>query len=643
MAQKVGAWTDLRRWIYKEGFAIKKGDGTGKGKETHLLLNGGRFILPDDRNVEFLNRYARALFEGEWQYVVEKKTTPLYYMMCEFDIKLEGREITREEIEAIITIVQSKVMSVAFPDRDVRVVVCTAPSKPSTLDDNTPVVQSGIHTLWRVLVDGTTSWQLRAWMLRTLESELAGFKEDGVTPKFPLLTRWSEAFDSCIFEANGLRMVGARKAIKCPECDGQSYKNDGEWGKVCAGCQNVGRIDLGRPYNLLYVAKADGSVDYEFTETLRRDPMALVQYTSIRAINPNGSRPDKPWEITFPSTEVKSVVVEDAKRDKGAKRKAKLKKGAEKDPVAMEEAMTAAQKKKEKQGELVDVAPDDPRYAKIAEFLLGEFNGPPIPTNIKTSKAGDIYIINTECHYCQNKAGMHAHSSVFFIIRPKGCVQRCFSPKDIIYKNGKTCSQYVSTSHPLPKDLKELIFSDGVLRTRRHEEKKAKLAHQVFDHRPPSNGFATRPTVQAASALVKSFTEGNMEDGPSLDEMARMAEDEVNRQEAEQIEEQERIAMELGLGGGLAPTSLPPQPLAPTTKRSPPIAAAVAANVDDGTQQQVPTTMTVQEARRKPSDVMVIRYGARDYKYEERAARLKPRYTPFDFANAVKSANYKIV
>ena len=481
--QSVGAWTALRRWIYSEGFAIKKGDGTGRGKETHLLLNGGRFVLPDNRNAEFLNKYARALFEGEWQYVVEKKT-PIFHMMSEFDIKIRDREVNRDEIDAMVRIVQ-RVMSQAFPETDVSVAVCTAPPKEAKLDDDTPCIQSGLHLIWRVLVDDQTSWQVRAWMLRALEAELR-------PDNFPLATRWAEAFDSAIFGANGLRMVGSRKAIKCELCDGNSYKNVGEWGSVCPSCQNVGRIDLGRPYDLLYLACSDGSPDFEETERIKRDPVRLVQLTTIRAINPDGTRPESAPELHFPDEDTRARVIADAKRDKSAKRTAP-KKGAEKDPVAAAQASEAGKKKRDKKGELVDLSPDDPKFIAISEFLRTSFEGMPVAKSVKQG-GGDFYIVNTECHFCLNKGGCHKSSTVYFVVRPKGCVQRCFCVKDAVQpRGGKQCSQFVSPPVQLPRELKKTIFTEGVLRMRRREEYKTKLAESLFNR---------RPVVRAAEELV---------------------------------------------------------------------------------------------------------------------------------------------
>lgn len=605
--QKVGSWTNLRRWIYREGYAIKKGDGTKRGSETHLFLNGGRCEIPDEKNAQFLSLYARSLFEDDWVYVVEKKTTPIFYFMNEFDIKIRDREMTRDELDRIVRIVQ-RVMSSAFPGRDVRLAVCTAESKPATLDDGTPVIQSGLHLLWRVTVDGETAWQLRAWILRALEAEMTDM---------PLATRWAEAFDDCIFRLNGLRMLGSRKAIICPQCKGQSYKREGrdddEWGTVCSGCQDIGRIDLGRPYSLLYVAGPDGAPDEEFTLKLKRDPMALVLFTTIRAINPDGTRPNKAMEIAFPDAETKATVIADAKRDKSQKKHdTKAKKGPQKDAVAVKDADAKAKKKQERRDSLEDLSPDTLQYPAISEYIRNEFNGLPNVIGIKKGGSGDFYIVNSDCHYCYNKGGMHNHSSVFYVLRPKGCVQRCFCPKDIVQPaGGKRCSAYVSKAHPVPSDLQELIFSEGVLRTRRREERRAKLAAEVFaSTMQPPPPPASVPQAQAQAAVEE-------EEDEDLDALMRIAE------------------AEAGVG------TPPPGPEEEEELGMPPPAPAPQAQAQAPRQQQAH-----QEARRDrrfdPRTVMVVRPGT-EYKYKDSRDAIKPIYTSGDFLNAMKNANYKIL
>ena len=59
---------------------------------------------------------------------------------------------------------------------------------------------------------------------------------EDMTKVVPWIEMWTEMYDPCVFRKNGLRMVGANKAIECPTCDGKSFKRtekDG-LGEVCS-------------------------------------------------------------------------------------------------------------------------------------------------------------------------------------------------------------------------------------------------------------------------------------------------------------------------------------------------------------------------------------------------------------------------
>lgn len=101
---------------------------------------------------------------------------------------------------------------------------------------------------------------------------------------------WSVTLDPAVFNKNGLRMVGSRKAGICPDCKGRSikaYKSTGtnetsEAAVFCSTCQNHGKIDLGRPYSVFYGSNQEGGIDQAYTDQLRRDPSILVKQCSIR-------------------------------------------------------------------------------------------------------------------------------------------------------------------------------------------------------------------------------------------------------------------------------------------------------------------------------------------------------------------------
>ena len=377
-------------------------------------------------------------------------------------------------------IIQAKVITIAFPETDASVAVCVAPPKKVTLDDKvTEVVQSGIHLLWRIPVNLDTAWVLRAWMLREIEKNMSDLK---------IATRWSEVFDTAIFRDNGLRMIGARKATVCPTCKGKSYKraNRGdEWGDVCVGCNNVGRIDLGRPYILLYMANREGAPMETETTRLLKDPCALIRATTIRAIQPDGTRIVAPIEINYPSEEFRLLAMQFVQHDKSDDRKSRKKTGNKK-TVSKKPADAAAQaqKRSEQRDSLKEITPDNPAFTAISEYITNEFNGAPVPSHIKKSASGDVYVINTKCNFCANKGGEHAHSTVYFVMRPSGCVQRCFCMKDAIQPNGLvSCPRYVGKPRRVPSGVLEIIFSKVVLRVLHKTEIRAKLATDTMSVR----------------------------------------------------------------------------------------------------------------------------------------------------------------
>lgn len=155
-----------------------------------------------------------------------------------------------------------------------------------------------------------TAWCVRAWILRELDSEAGGI---------PWAEAWSEMYDPCVFRDNGLRMVGSNKAIICPTCNGKSFKRGGDEydGQVCFGCQNAGRIDQGRPYNLAFVAGPDGNPDNDLTAHYKSlgNVFDLVELCSIRVM------PDvQPVSLTGPDFDMMVKIEKWVKADRGALR-----------------------------------------------------------------------------------------------------------------------------------------------------------------------------------------------------------------------------------------------------------------------------------------------------------------------------------
>jgi hypothetical protein len=67
-------------------------------------------------------------------------------------------------------------------------------------------------------------------------------------------------------------------------------------------------------------------------------------------------------------------------------------------------------------------------------------------------------------------------------MKPNGCVQRCFCQK--AYGSlgmAKQCTQFVGKLRKVPSELLNMLFSSNLLASKRKEDKRMRIAAQVFD------------------------------------------------------------------------------------------------------------------------------------------------------------------
>jgi hypothetical protein len=467
-------WTEFKTYLYRSGLAVRSGEKLAGRERTHLLLDGGMVSCPPERENELKAKYAEMISRGIRVYCVEMKPKHAFYMMVELDLKLADREIFPEELMRIASLLQRSVIAHAFagyPDLDLTVAVTTAPSKTTTSSSGSPAIQSGIHFNWKIPVNLETAWTLRAWMMRDLEREMS---------TIPWVSTWQDMFDVCIFADNGLRMIGSRKAIPCTSCKGSSHKMNIQ----CGVCNNSGHLDQGRPYYLNFMMDKNGEIDTARTDKMKEagEIYNLIDFCSIR-----------PPPSVLPIPIDFGVEAGDTTYDIF---KGKLHEWLEIDRnIKKVHAPAPQQSTKPKDGnkkntELKTVLPETIEYNAISTYILSEFQGSPIATNIKKSEKGDVYIINTKCHWCCNKKDNHNHAFIYFILKASGCVQKCFSKHT--YKNGP-CEKYSSVVHKVPIHILELLFTSTKLQTARRAHKREELARHALASTAPITLPPPRP------------------------------------------------------------------------------------------------------------------------------------------------------
>ena len=196
MAAARGAWLRDRGWWLPH---------EDPRKPTHLLLDGGKVLVPDDEAGAFLNAYTIAVVKQLAPAVVELRT-PVFKLFMDLDVKTV-RAVRADadaqgalDFQAVVTVIQRR--AAAFFEEDTpRAVVCDTPPTTAT-DGVTDVTKAGRHLVWtNIRVRAPVALAFRTAVIDDLERQ---FPEACARP-------WDAVVDKCVFTSNGLRMPWSTK------------------------------------------------------------------------------------------------------------------------------------------------------------------------------------------------------------------------------------------------------------------------------------------------------------------------------------------------------------------------------------------------------------------------------------------------
>ena len=155
---------------------------------THLLLDGGRLCVPDEHAGTFLNAYFNAILRGESVSVVELKT-PLFKLFFDIDARVQGKS----DFSTVFQCMYEAVHEFWVLEKAAKMIICAASPKEDKL---------GFHVIFPgVVVNAPIALAFRDVMIQKLEGECPGLCLNG----------WTDALDSCVFKANGLRAIYSHK------------------------------------------------------------------------------------------------------------------------------------------------------------------------------------------------------------------------------------------------------------------------------------------------------------------------------------------------------------------------------------------------------------------------------------------------
>jgi len=373
----------LKQWVFLNKFHIKTSEyKQKKDKPTHFLLDGGIWKIPMSHYDEFLRLFAQDLQEGEKYYISENKTD-VFKFIVDLDF-FDTLPISLDYVTGIVGEFQSIIKE--YFGAGFNVVVCGTDNKQ--VNDR---VKSGFHLVWPKLWVTVES----AKAIRKLFVEHISLQDTG--------KEWNDIIDACIYEQNGLRMVGSRKIGICKQC-----KNKKDLKESCQACDSTGRKDEGRVYKPVCILD---SCSNRLDDYLKNDWYLILLETSI--INYNNFEEVKP---------VKNLpVVNDKSR-----------------------AYTPVQGLMSNNKDLL--------LKKVENFIKKNLKCY-AKTELKNYKKlnNEVYIFDSSDNFCQNVNRNHTSSGIYFLVKRSGVCQKCYCKKN-------NCNAYASKTIPLSKILENQLF-----------------------------------------------------------------------------------------------------------------------------------------------------------------------------------------
>lgn len=409
---------------------------------THYRMDGGKLAIDPIMMDEFLKQYAAALDRGEALSVVERRTD-IYKMHYDLDV-LDNQPWNEADIVKTLQEIRLA-MAECFPPEKAaqlfRTVVLTAPPKQV----NT-MWKTGIHVVYPDLqVDSAMGLTLR---------KVAVMRLNKIQRRIEPLNSWDDVLDRCVHIANGLRMVGSVKMSKCMQCASKrkKMKNVGfDKFVLCDDCSGKTMCNDGRAYTAFLLLDSLGNKDVLGTEELRQNHFLCVKQSSIRCFSPVGLSRNPDFVLP------QGISWEDPGAVKAAGKGSTL--------VVSRKEFRNKDKKQQVQGnkQLVPVLEQFINSSPLMTQL-----GWTTPNNpyqdvsiIKVSYTKVHFLVNIDgpgSTYCNNKNGYHNSSKVYFELRSKHLVQRCFCAKAPATAEGTPCKEYKSRPVKLPEDLRRLLF-----------------------------------------------------------------------------------------------------------------------------------------------------------------------------------------
>lgn len=426
-------------------FNKKEGD---QREITHLDMSGfkgGQYCIPCGAIEDYFTKlYIRDEAEGRFRYCIEKRSN-VFQLFMDVDEKTYSPDWADVDRVEYVTVIQNDIKRF-FPTLDedeyvdlLTVVICTAENAAQQISGTEGnAMKIGLHLHFPNLrVTDHEAKLIRASSVVALERQIPFEKDARVDGG------WSEVLDECVYDANGLRMLGSCKLDVCSECKKKTKAEK----KLCVHCKGVGRIPALRPYKAQCLVRGNGEIDEEATARLSEDFEYALSLVKIRT--PPNATPDQRFKRYegCPSYKNESLVTRG--KQKGCKRFHQDDESAKaiglngsKDQMLITSAIERVLK-----GLISQIHAKYDNLQILDATWLGKGNKSPCLC-VRVSGEGSSW--------CGNVERDHSQNTIYFTVTPNGISQRCFSRKQ--RASGVCCRDYCSNRIALSSAEHMILF-----------------------------------------------------------------------------------------------------------------------------------------------------------------------------------------
>jgi len=268
---------------------------------------------------------------------------------------------------------------------------------------------------------------------------------------------WRSIIDSSVYISNGLRMPGSRKCAKCPDCKG----------KRCSKCHDMGKVDLGKVYNLVSVY-ANEKYDTKMLRRIHGNYCQMLHWCTIR--QSDAKAPTAGWKrwVGCPALDVD--ILQKIRKDRtnilhddgltANKRFEKIT-STKVNLESMEDKLG-----QRKQKAMCITLTENSPFFKAALDEIQRFHVDYKRTGIRslttTKKHGYFRVctIGEGSQVCMNLVRReHKSNSIYFVIKPSGVYQKCWCTCET--EEGRKyglCRKFMSASNPLLSHNLSVLF-----------------------------------------------------------------------------------------------------------------------------------------------------------------------------------------